>query len=104
MEEAVDAPLAGGVDDRVDLTAVAGICYEDRGVPAFLAVDFDGHLRRGARDSGDAVVLGHPEAVIAQPFRRTGELHGVAQSLRGRVPFAGAGPVEDGEFPDHTRL
>ncbi len=53
--------------------------------------------RRGARDPGHTMVLRHPEAVIPKLLDLPREPHGVTQRLGGRMPLAGAGPVEDGE-------
>ncbi|CAM5393987.1 hypothetical protein SHIRM173S_12743 [Streptomyces hirsutus] len=53
--------------------------------------------RRGAGDSGHAVVLRDPEAVVAELLQLPRQAHGVAQRLGTAVSLAGAGAVEDGE-------
>ena len=55
------------------------------------------HGRRGTGDPGHAVVLGDPDAVVAEPLQLPRQPHGVAQRLGVGVPLAGAGAVEDGE-------
>ncbi len=55
----------------------------------------DGRRRPG--HAGHAVVLRHPEPVVAEPLRLPCQLHRVAQRLPGAVARPDAGAVEDGE-------
>jgi hypothetical protein len=47
------------------------------------------------------MMLGHPEAPVAEPLGRLRELERVAQRLAGVGPFGHRGEIEDGEG-DHS--
>ena len=55
------------------------------------------HLRRRTDDGGHAVMLAHPEALVAQGLAMLGEFHRVAQRVVFTAPGAGHGLVEDGQ-------
>ena len=51
----------------------------------------------GAGDAGHGMVLGHPEAPVAELLGMTGKVEGVAQGQTGVTAFDDRGEVEDGE-------
>ena len=55
----------------------------------------------GARDPGHAVVLGEPEAAIAQALRVLREIEGAAERQRGVATFDDRREIEDGQR-DHA--
>ena len=59
----------------------------------------DQDLRRGRAQGGDIVVLGQPQAVIAEPLGGAGDLEGLAHGLRLRGVAGDGRQVERGE--DH---
>ena len=50
-----------------------------------------------AGEAGHVVVLGHPEAPVAERLDMAGEVEGVAQRLAGAGALRDGGEVEDGE-------
>ena len=55
----------------------------------------DQHGRRGTRDAGHVVVLGHPEPPVPEPFGVPGQVNGGVQGLRRGTAVRHRGEVEN---------